>query len=447
MASTSDSQIQTLQESQPQVRQTESGGRPWLWGLLLLLLLAGGGFFLWRMLMSRSGPPEMGPMAVLVKLQDLELSPVETSSEFIGVLDAPQGVTLRPEVEGRVTEIFVASGEPVQTGDLIVQLSPDRNRAEVSAAQANESVSRAALSTAQSETSALRAEKLEIEAELDLQNTEYGRTEGLVADGALAQQDLDRVERDRRAASASLNAINERIAASEQAVRQAQASLGQAQAQTGAVQADLDDKQVAAPIDGVVGDVPIKLGDYVDAGDVLTSITQNESLEIDLEIPIEYRDRLRTGLPVQVVVGPNKDAIASGRISFVSPQVNAATQSILATASFTNGVGLQDDQRVITRVIWSEQPGVLVPTTAISRLGGQTFVYVAQAETSEAGETQMVAEQRQVTLGDIQGNSYEVTEGVDAGETIVVSGLLNLSDGAPITTEAPPPGPGGAPAG
>lgn len=387
----------------------------------------------------------MGPMEVLVELQDLELEIVENSAEFIGVLDAPQGVTLRPEIEGRITEISVESGDSVQAGDIVVQLSPDRDQAEVSAAQANENVSQAALSTSRSEVRALNAEKVELEAELDLQNTEYARTETLVADGALAQQDLDRVDRDRRAARGLLNAINERIAAAEQEVSQAEASLAQARAQTDAVRADLDDKQVTSPITGIVGDVPVKLGDYVNAGDALTTITQNEVLEIDLEIPIEYRDRLRTGLPVEIVVGPNKDAIASGSISFVSPQVNAATQSILAKASFNNAVGLQDDQRVITRVIWSEQPGVLVPTTAITRLGGQTFVYVAQSETTEDGETQMVAEQRQVTLGSIQGNSYEVTEGVDAGETIVVSGILNLSDGAAITTEAPPPG--GPPAG
>ncbi len=448
MASPPDSQLQTLREnSSPQTHlSSQNTGRPWLWGILLILLL-GGGILLWRMLTSRGAPPEMGPMEVLVELQDLELEPVETSSEFIGVLDAPQGVTLRPEVEGRITEIFVAAGDAVQPGDPVVQLSPDRNRAEVSAAQANESVSQAALRTAQSEVSALRAEKVELEADLELQNTEYGRIQSLVSDGALAQRDLDQVERDRRTAQAALNAINERINAAEQAVAQAEAALSQAQSQTGAVQADLNDKQVSSPIDGVVGDVPVKLGDYVDAGDLLTTITQNETLEIELDIPIEYRDRLRPGLPVEIVVGPNSDAIASGQITFIDPQVNAATQSLSAKASFTNGIGLQDEQRVVTRVVWSEQPGVLVPTTAISRLGGQTFVYVAQSEASEGGEPQMVVEQRLVTLGDIQGNSYQVMEGIDAGETIVTSGILNLSDGAPITTEATPPGAGGPPAG
>ncbi|MEO0406467.1 MAG: efflux RND transporter periplasmic adaptor subunit [Cyanobacteria bacterium P01_A01_bin.135] len=441
-----DSRIQTVQDPTP-VNQQRSTGRPWLWGLLLLALLGGGGFLLWRLLGARGGPPQMGPMEVLVELQDLQLDTVATSSELIGVLDAEQGVTLRPEADGRVARLFVESGQVVQQGDPVVLLSPERNQAEVSAAQANESVSQAALNTARSEVSALRAEKVELEAELDLQNTEFSRTEDLVTDGALAQQDLDRVERDRRTAQASLNAINERITAAEQSVRQAEASLSQARAQTGAVQADLNDKQVRAPIAGVVGDVPVKLGDYLDTGDVITTITQNENLEIDLDIPIEFRDRLREGLPVEIVVGPNSDAIATGNISFVSPQVNAATQSVLATASFDNVVGLQDDQRVIARVIWSEQPGVLVPTAAVSRLGGQTFVFVAQEETTEDGETQMVAEQRQVTLGDIQGNSYHVTEGVEAGETIVTSGILNLSDGAPITTEPPQPPPGGPPAG
>lgn len=92
---------------------------------------------------------------------------------------------------------------------------------------------------------------------------------------------------------------------------------------------------------------------------------------------------------------------------------------------------MRADQTVQSRVIWNKQPGVLVPATAISRVAGQNFVFVAQAP--EAGK--LVARQRPVVLGDIQGNDYQVKSGLKANERIVVSGTLKLIDGAPIVAQ------------
>lgn len=94
-----------------------------------------------------------------------------------------------------------------------------------------------------------------------------------------------------------------------------------------------------------------------------------------------------------------------------------------------------------TRLILSQQSGVLVPTTAVTRIGGETFVYVAhpappQPEKSIQGQTQLLAKLIPVQLGEIQGNNYQVLKGLKPGERIVVSGLLNLKDGAPIIPES-----------
>ena len=81
--------------------------------------------------------------------------------------------------------------------------------------------------------------------------------------------------------------------------------------------------------------------------------------------------------------------VAEGSLNFISPQTNASTQTVLAKAQFTNTGGvLQDNQRVDVRVILDERPGLLVPANAITRLGGQAFVYVAvDAPPAEAGTT------------------------------------------------------------
>jgi RND family efflux transporter MFP subunit len=191
----------------------------------------------------------------------------------------------------------------------------------------------------------------------------------------------------------------------------------------------------------MVGDIPIKIGDFADSSTTLTTVTQNRSLDLRLAIPLERRSNLRRGLRVELT-DPQGNPLGTGQISFISPQVDAAAQSILAKATFDNLQGLLlDGQYVKAKVIWNDKSGILVPTSAISRLGGQPFVFVAKQNLTEQGQPPMlVAEQREVQLGAIQGNAYQVIEGLQPGEKIVISGILNLSDGAPISPEALSPG-------
>jgi RND family efflux transporter MFP subunit len=328
----------------------------------------------------------------------------------------------------------------------------------LSASLANINAARAARNSAQSELRAREAERISAVADVELQNSEFERTRVLVAEGVQARQQLDQAVRNRNAAIAALNSAIEQVGAARANVDEANAALAQAQAEAEAVREDLEQTLVTAPIAGVVGDIPIKLGDYVSLGDTLTTITQNQTLELELSIPLEQRDALRIGLPVQIVrlqgdssasSSPANQAAgasavdrptATGRISFISPQANANSQSVLVKASFANPDGLlQDEQRVDAKVIWRERPGILVPVNAISRLGGETFVYVAETQQNPEQGGQTIARQKRVQLGSIQGNSYQVLEGLEAGEQIVVSGLLNLSDGVPIMPESQNP--------
>lgn len=82
---------------------------------------------------------------------------------------------------------------------------------------------------------------------------------------------------------------------------------------------------------------------------------------------------------------------------------------------------------------FSRKPGVTIPTTSVSRIAGENFVYVA--DRAEAGEG-LVVRQQPVQLGRIEGNSYQVMAGVEAGDQIAVTGLLQLSDGAAIVPES-----------
>jgi RND family efflux transporter MFP subunit len=209
------------------------------------------------------------------------------------------------------------------------------------------------------------------------------------------------------------------------------------------VDSKLAKTDLRAPISGIVGNIPIKLGSFLEIGDQLTTITENNVLELNLSIPLEKADQLRLGLPVEILDAQNR-AIATGKISFISPNVTSDSQLVLAKAEFANVQNaLLNQQFIQARVIWDRRPGVVVPATAISRIGGASFVFVAKPATPKTATESptsappkqspaWVVEQRQVSLGAMQGNNYQVLSGLKPGEKIVTAGILQLREGSPI---------------
>lgn len=377
-----------------------------------------------------------GQPPVTVQLQEVESSTVEDFSEFVGVLEAQNKVGLRPELSGRVTEIYVEPGQQVEAGTPIAQLRADQTRSELSGAAADVEAASASVNTAQARVRAAEAARDRAQAELELRQTELQRTQTLVAEGALPQQDLDRDANARATAAASLQVAEGDLAAAQAALIEAQARLNRARADQAIARDDLQDRLVVAPIAGVVGDVPVKVGDFIDPSNPITSIIQNDVLEVNISVPIEYAADLRVNLPVELL-DQTGEPLVRGQISFVSPEVSGNQQAVLAKATFRNDGRLKDGQFVRTRIIWSSEPGVVVPTVAVTRIAGQPFVFVAEMsdETTPDGQPQQVARQRPVTLGEIQGNNYEVVSGLETGEEVVVTGVVNLQDGSPIMLE------------
>ena len=437
---------QTADADQPKPKQ------PWkvVLGLILLLLLGYGGWRWWESSQADSAPQAtQGQMqAAPVGLKTLQSTIVQESSQFIGSLTSRRSVTISPEIEGRVSQIYVNEGDEVQTGDPLLQLRPNRQTARLSSLQAALNSAQAAKANAQAQLESVRSERSAAAAEVDLQEQQISRRQFLVEQGALAREELDLTQRDRASAIADLDSVDGRIQAARANLNQAEAAVEEARANVDIAKDELQDTNITAPFTGRVGNIIVKLGEYVAPGNALTSVTQNDPLELELAIPVQRRSNLRQGLPVELRDTQGK-LLQEGRITFVSPQVNANSQTILTQALFPNPDGqLRAGQNVRARVIWDERQGVLVPTTAVNRIGGQAFVYVAQKPENTQTETtqptpgqtenqpQLVARQVPVELGEIQNNSYPVLEGLQPGDRVVVSGILNLSDGAPIKPQA-----------
>src|SRR5579864_3791567 len=284
-------------------------------------------------------------------------------------------------------------------------------------------------------------------------------------------------------------------AASKQQLDEAQSALAQAQADYDALGAQVQEQQVelayyrvVAPTAGVVGDIPVRTGDRVTTSTQLTTIDQNDALEVYVSVPIERAKDLRMGLPVEVL-SDDGQVLAKTQVYFISPQVDDQTQEVLVKAPVPNGQrGLRAAQFAHARLVWKTHPGVVVPVLAVSRINGQYFVFAVEpagpggpggpggaggpgggAAAGKGGPGGggpggpggggpggpggggTVAQQRPITVGDVVGNDYVVLAGLKPGDRIVASGVQKLADGMPIMPlPAGPPGagpPGGGPPG
>jgi RND family efflux transporter MFP subunit len=195
---------------------------------------------------------------------------------------------------------------------------------------------------------------------------------------------------------------------------------------------------VSAPTSGVVGDVPARVGMQVSTSTVLTTIEQNDTLEVYVSVPVEQAGDLKIGLPLRVVSGDGTETLAATTVGFISSSVDESTQSILVKGTVRNPDGnLRSSQFVRARIVWKTAEGLVVPVTAVSRVNGQYFVFMA-----ENADGKLVARQRAIQVGPIVGDNYPVLDGIKPGEKVVVSGSQKLREGAPIAAasdaSAPP---------
>ncbi len=402
---------------------------PWLWSTAISVGLG---------VASCGQPPQQqgqAPMGVPVQMESIQEDIIQTTTEYVGVLEAEDLVTLKPEVDGTVQNILIQEGDFIEAGTPIIQLQAERDQASLQQAIASVEASRAAKLSAQAELSAVRAEKTEAEADLKLRQQDLARIQELVDSGALAERELDQSQRDVAVAKARIDTIQQRIAAADANINQAQATLVQNSNSVAIASEELRDTSIIAPVSGRIGDLTIKQGDYVEQAQTLGTITQNQSLNLNFFVPIEQAPQLNLNLPVELIDYRTLETIGTGRVSFISPEVDFTSQTILAKASFDNPEGrLFTGQLVKAKVIWRQNIGVSVPVTAISRIGGETFVFVAQSnpEAQDESAPAMIAVQKPVKLGKIEGDRYEVIEGISLGDRVITTGILNLNDGVPI---------------
>ena len=364
--------------------------RNWALAVLFLSACGGGG-----QQGGAGGPggPGGGMPPSAVEIVNLAPKPVEQTTEFVATLKSRRSSTIQPQVEGFITHIAVRSGERVAQGAVLFEVDSAPQQA-VLASQQSMRVMRAA--------------------EVEYAQQQAKRTRRLFEAGAASQRDAEEADTALRTSEAQLKATDEQV-------RQQSAELGY--------------YRVTAPLAGVVGDIPVRVGDRVTKSTMMTTVDENDSLEVYVSIPLSQAAELKVGLPVRIM--DDGKVMATNKITFVSPNVDDATQTILAKARLVEGRGkFRADQFIRVRMVWRSDPGLTIPVTSVMRVNGQYFAFVA--EKTDKG---LFAKQRAVHLGDILGNDYVVRDGLKAGEQLIVSGLQKIGDGAPVSIAASAPAP------
>jgi RND family efflux transporter MFP subunit len=333
----------------------------------------------------------MPPMPV--QLDTVRAAHLRDTSEYIATVRSLRSVQVQPQVAGYLTRIVVASGAVVGPGDLLMQIDPSRQKAVVRGQEA-------ARESAQ--------------ASLDFWKQQYARIERLYKGGAATSQDF---------------------AQAQTSLRQAEAAAASSGAQASAESVALGYHRITAPARGTVGDIPVRLGDYVTPSTLLTTIDDNDILEVYVDIPLERAVAVHVEMPLEIIDAAGS-VLTRSAVSFISPRTNADTQTILIKGQIAAGsTKLRAGQFTRARVVWSERDGPAVPVLAVQNRNGQPFAWVAKPAAA-AGQA-MTAEPRVVEVGPIQGQVYPVLKGLTVGESIVVSGVQKLRPGAPIAPAAP----------
>jgi RND family efflux transporter MFP subunit len=340
---------------------------------------------------SAGGPGAGAPPAMPVQVQVAQSVRIPDTTEYLSVLKSRQSAVINPQVEGQITKIYVKSGDQVNAGTPLLQIDPLKQEATLNSQAA----------TLASSEASLRLAKISLE-----------RAQKLSAAGVISKQDFDNAQSNYDAAAAQVKAL-------EQQVEQQKVELRY--------------YKVSAPADGIVGDIPVHVGDRVTVTTLLTTVDLPGALEAYIYVPADRAGDLRLGLPVRLL-DETGNSVSDTHITFVSPQVETDTQTVLAKASVENPRSkLRIAQQVRAQVTWGSHEGPVVPVLAVQRINGQAFVFVAVKEAQGT-----VARQKLLKLGDTTGDNYSVLDGLKAGDHLILSGLQFLQDGAPVLEQIQP---------
>jgi membrane fusion protein (multidrug efflux system) len=353
--------------------------------IALIAALAGGGFWLVGFKRAAAAASEAAAaqapeMAQVVRAAVARTSQHSHSTTAIGTVRALRSVTLRNELPGAVRELHLESGAIVEEGALLVALDVTVEEAELQAAEARVRLSEALL----------------------------GRVERAAQSQGASEADVDRARAERDVALADVERIR----------------------------ALIDRKRVRAPFRARVGLNDLQVGQYLDAGSVLTMLQGvDEAVHVDFQVAQQVAAALALGAQVDVFLEGTANALPA-KIVAIDAQIDPRTRNALLRAKLEGAHAPAPGGSVRVRVpVGAAEQVTVVPVSALRQgpTGEHVFVLANDAQGS------LRAASRRVTSGEVMGDEVVVLAGLEPGEQVAASGSFKLFDGLKVVLAADEP--------
>lgn len=374
----------------------------------------------------KSKQADIEPVSVVV--QELKTKDIKESADLVANVISRQAVDLHSRVSGNIERIPVKAGDRVGQNALILVIDARKQEQSVQSALSALQANQSGVDVAKQVLSSAKAEIQLKEANLELAKKQIERYSILFKEGAVAKESVDECDRNVKAAQSELEDAKAKIRQAEESLNKAKNLVEQSKAQLSEEKETLGYYSIKSPFSGIVGDLPVKVGDYVTPDTKLTTVSEMHPLEVNFSVPAEYASLVTHDMPVQLI-GSEGQNYGNAKIFFVAPTVNKDSQTVMVKASYDNREDvLRPDQAITARLIYKNRPGITVPTSAVANIGGQDFVFVVEKN----ADGKMVARQKKIKLGRETGDSFSIEEGLKNGDSLVLTGVKMLSDGFPV---------------
>lgn len=324
--------------------------------------------------------------AVAVTFVEAEPSAIEDVERTLATVEAKWSARIAAEVAATVETILVDAGDRVEPGMLLATL--DSRDFEIEVARASANVRRLDTRIASTERDVARQRQL--------------AERGHVSDAALD------------AAEAELAALREELEAARSELDRAQRNL--------------ERSSIRAPHGGTVAERLVSEGDYVTAGTVILEIPRADRLQVRIPVPEAAAQRLELGMPVRLSTVAAGNGVTA-EITQIQPRVTESSRTVTVVAEIDNPGGWRPGSSVNAEIVTETRRAIALPPTSVVRRAAGNVVYVI-----EDG----IARERPVSLGRRTSHWVEITEGVSAGDRVVVDGAGFMGDGTSVDARPDP---------
>ncbi len=347
---------------------------------LVLVVLFGSlfGFDYYRRVRSMEAFAHYRPAPVQVAATKAVLQVIPRTLAGIGTLEAVRQVSIAPEVAGRITDLHFEPGAKVRAGQPLLQLNDAPERGDLQKLHAQEKLAQVNLN----------------------------RAVQLLAITAIAQSELEAK----------------------------QAALDEVKADIAKTQALIDQKLIRAPFSGVLGVRQVHLGQYLNPGEAIVTLTDLSELYVDVSLPEQNSGVLKVGQTVNLTVDAQPQHPFSARVVAIEPQVGVGTRSIKLQAQIDNKEHLLTPGMFAnaTLVLPAAAKVITVPEIAVDYTIHGDSVYVVHKGSGQGGDTALTATRALIKTGARVGDRIEIQTGLREGDLVVTIGQLKLQDGAVV---------------